>query len=390
MAEQRVVIVGAGVLGLFTALELVRTGGAKVHVLDAGHPGSGSSGRSVGMIETQYMTDADVAVRAFGRRVYAEFERVHELPFVHGGYLRLGHTVEDLAGFEESLRLQSLHGVDDALILTAAEISVRWPHLITDDVSAGLFGSWDGYVDGYEVSQMLSRLVQDAGGTVSTNTRLIGARRANSWMLETTNGTFEADTVVNAAGPWGGGVATLLDAPVNLVPQLHGAVAIELSTEKPFTPFVMDYVPGSRTEGVYFRSERNDQLIAGLHTEEVTQAAVSPDIPLGVMSLETIETVATLLTERLRDVDDMRVGRSWTGIYPMSSDHKPIVGRHPDNPSIISALGGGGNGIQLSPAIGRMAADAILDRPQAFSSAVDWSHDRFLPKTSHTRDRRQQ
>jgi len=33
----------------------------------------------------------------------------------------------------------------------------------------------------------------------------------------------------------------------------------------------MDYVPGSRSEGVYFRSERKDQLIAGLHTEEVTQ-----------------------------------------------------------------------------------------------------------------------
>jgi sarcosine oxidase subunit beta len=375
--KDRVVIVGAGVLGLFTALELVQDGRVEVHVLEAAHAGAGSSGRSVGMIETQYLTQADVEVRAFGRIAYSWLEREHELSFVHGGYLRLGHTDTDVTGFEHSLRLQAAHGVDDAAILSAADISDRWPHLITDDVSAALFGSWDGYVDGYEVSQLLSRLVRAAGGHVHTDTRLIGATQPATWRLETTNGMYEADIVVNAAGGWGGVVAEVLGAPVALVPQLHGAVMVELPAEQAFTPFVMDYVPGSHAEGVYFRSERKDQLIAGLHTEEVTRNAVSPSIPLGAMDFETMARIASLLAERLHGVEDIRLGRSWTGIYPMSSDHKPIVGRHAENPSVVCALGGGGNGIQLSPAIGRMAADAILGRPATFSGAVDWSHGRF-------------
>ena len=364
-------------LGLFTAMELVQDGRFEVHVLEADHPGVGSSGRSVGMIETQYLTNADVEVRAFGRSAYTRLERDHELPFVHGGYLRLGHTSSDVNKFEDSLRIQAAHGVDGAVIMSVAEISVRWPHLITADVSAGLFGSWDGYVDGYEVSQLLSRLVRAAGGHIHTNTRLVGATQRAAWRLETTNGMFEAGVVVNAAGAWGGVVAEILGAPVALVPQLHGAVTVELAAEKPFTPFVMDYVPGSHSEGVYFRSERKDQLIAGLHTEELTQNSVSPNMQLGAMDLDTIERIAILLMERLHGIDDMRLGRSWTGFYPMSSDHKPIVGSHSENPSVVCALAAGGNGIQLSPAIGRMVADTILGRSATFSPAVDWSHSRF-------------
>jgi sarcosine oxidase subunit beta len=380
--KDRVVIVGAGVLGLFTALELVQDGRVEVHVLEMEHAGAGSSGRSVGMIETQYLTQADVEVRAFGRIAYSRLEREHELSFVHGGYLRLGHTETDVTGFEKSLGLQMALGIDDAAILSAPDISDRWPHLITDDVSAALFGSWDGYVDGYEVSQLLSRLVRTAGGEVHTDTRLIGATQPATWRLETTKGVYEADIVVNAAGGWGGVVSEMLGAPVALVPQLHGAVMVELPAEQAFTPFVMDYVPGSHSEGVYFRSERNDQLIAGLHTEEVTRNVVSPSIPLGAMDFETMARIAGLLAERLHGVEDIRLGRSWTGIYPMCSDHKPIVGRHSENPSVVCALGGGGNGIQLSPAIGRMAADSILGRPATFSPAVDWSHDRFSSGSS--------
>lgn len=383
MKQQRVIIVGAGVLGLFTAAELVTDPHVSVEVIESGHPGVGSSGRSVGMIETQYVELPDVEVRAFGREAYTRLINEHELQFVHGGYLRLGHSASDIGQFEKSVEAQAKLGIHDAEILTPAEISHRWPQLVTSDVSAGLFGSWDGYVDGYEVSQLLARMVRAGGGRIHTNTQLLAADQPAAWRLETTNGTFEADVVVNAAGPWAGHVADILGAPVSLIPQLHGAVTIELPEEKPFTPFVMDYVPGAASEGVYFRSERKDQLIAGLHTEEVLHAGVSPDVALGSMDFETIERIASGLTERLHGVDDMRIGRSWTGIYPMSLDHKPVVGRHPANPSVVCALGAGGNGIQLSPAIGRMAADTILGRDPRFSPGVTWDPERLagLPPT---------
>jgi sarcosine oxidase subunit beta len=381
MKQRRVIIVGAGVLGLFTAAELIRDPSVAVEIIDAGHPGAGSSGRSVGMIETQYVAPADVEVRAFGRRAYTQLVEEHNLPFVHGGYLRLGHSAQDITQFERSVKAQAEVGIEDSEILWPSEIAHRWPQLVTDDVSAGLFGSWDGYVDGYEVSQLLTRVVREGGGRVHTNTQLLDATQSGSWHLETTNGVFEADIVVNAAGPWAGEIGDLLGAPVTLIPQLHGALTIELSEEKPFTPFVMDYVPGAGADGVYFRSERKDQLIAGLHTEEVLHSGVSPHAALGSMDFDTTERIATALMKRLHGVDEMRIGRSWTGIYPMSSDHVPVVGRHIANSSVICALGAGGNGIQLSPAIGRMAADVILERERTFSNDVVWDPTRFAAKS---------
>lgn len=375
MAERRVVVVGAGVVGLFTAYELVRAGAVDVTVLEAAHPGDGSSGRAVGMVETQFLGAADVEVRAYGRQAYTALERDHGLRFVHGGYLRLGRAGADRSGFEASVALQRDFGVPDAEVLDAGEISRRWPPIVTDGSEVGLFGSWDGYVDGYETCGLLTALVRAAGGAVLTGTALRAAERVGAaWRLDTGRGAVEADVVVNAAGPWAAQVGELLGAPVDLLPELHGAVAIELAREWPFLPMLMDYVPGSGVDGVYFRSDSPTRLIAGLHSEDAIGEVVPPDRELGALAGDVVERVIERLADRLRDLDDLAVGRSWTGIYPMTPTHRPVAGRHATAEGVVCALGAGGNGIQLSPAIGRAAADAVLDRPSPFRTDPGWQH----------------
>ena len=127
MRELRVAVIGAGVCGLATATELLDQGVENVVVLDARHPGDGSSGLSVGMVETQYLTEADIAVRAYGRRYYDSWERDHGLGFVRGGYLRTARTDEALASYHRSVDLQRDAGVLDADVLDPAQIAARWP-----------------------------------------------------------------------------------------------------------------------------------------------------------------------------------------------------------------------------------------------------------------------
>ena len=374
MGDVRVAVVGAGVCGVTTALELQALGVEDVVVLDARHPGDGSSGLSVGMVETQYVGVADIAVRAHGRRYYDAAERDHGLTFVHGGYLRTAHDAAGLADYERSVERQRAAGVPDAEVLDAAEIGRRWPQLVVDDLTGGLFGPSDGHIDGYEYCALAARLVRERGGRVLPGTALVGAESlpGGGWRLVTGREPVEADAVVNAAGPWAGVVGDLLGAPVPLVPQLHGAVTIELSAPLlPLLPFVMDYVPGSGQAGVYFRSERPDQLVAGLHVEEAVAESVSPDVPLGRVDDAFVEELVERLSERLADTDGAAIGRSWTGIYPMTPDHRPIVGRHPARADVVCALGGGGNGIQLAPAIGRVAAEALVGVPEPTFAATD-------------------
>ncbi len=382
-----VIVIGGGVLGLSTALELLNLGVGRVAVIERNHPGDGSSGRSVGMVESQYFTPADIEARVYGRRFYDLMAAEHGLRFVACGYLRLGSSEADIRAFEQSVAIQGELGVTDPEVLTAADIADRWPQIVTSDRIGGLFGPSDGHIDGYEYCTIAARLIAQRGGTVISNCELLGGDldAGGGWRLDTSKGAMRADTVVNAAGPWAGRVGDLLGAPVPLHPQLHGAVTVDLSTPMdPLLPFVMDYVPDSGTDGVYFRSERPDQLIAGLHTDEGVHEPVSPDQPLRRVGQDDIERLSALMAERLHIVDDLSVSGSWQGIYPMSPDHRPIVGRHPDQPSVVCALGAGGSGIQLAPAIGRVSAEAAVDAEPTFSWSHSWGPGRVVPGSAVT------
>lgn len=374
-----VVVIGAGVLGLSTALELVQRGVTDVHVIDRSHPGEGSSGRSVGMVETQYFRADDIEARVYGRRFYDRLAADRGLNFVACGYLRLGSTPADVESFEGSVATQRQFGVEDAKVLTAEEISSRWPQLVTSDRIGGLYGESDGYIDGYEYCTLAARMLRAAGVKISTTTELLGASIGadGRWRLVTADQTFEADVVVNAAGAWASTVGERLWAPVSLHPQLHGAITLEVRNPmEPVLPFVMDYVPESGTDGVYFRADQSNQLIAGLHTDEGVHEPVSPNVVLKRVGDADVERVLTLMADRLHDVDDLSVSGSWQGIYPMSPDHRPIVGRHPRQPTVICAIGAGGSGIQLAPAIGLVAAEAVLDAKPTFEWSQAWSPDR--------------
>jgi sarcosine oxidase subunit beta len=380
-----VIVVGGGVLGLSTALALLDRGVGDIRVIERNHPGEGSSGRSVGMVETQYLTSADIEARVYGRRYYEDLAAQHGLHFSACGYLRLGSSAADIDTFEASRATQAQFGVVDAEVLTADEIARRWPQIVTSDRLGGLFGPSDGHIDGYEYCTLAARLIRERGGSVTSKTELLTADRTGrgQWRLGTTQGAIEADVVVNAGGPWAAQVGEILGAPVALHPQLHGAVTIDLlEPMNPLLPFVMDYVPDSGTDGVYFRSERSLQLIAGLHTDEGVHEPVSPDLPLRRVDDDEVERVSILMAQRLHNVDDLAVSGSWQGIYPMSPDHRPVVGCHPDVPTVVCALGAGGSGIQLAPAVGLLAAEAVVGADPTFPWSSSWAPNRFASEST--------
>jgi D-arginine dehydrogenase len=57
-----------------------------------------------------------------------------------------------------------------------------------------------------------------------------------------------------------------------------------------------------------------------------------------------------------------RVAHSWAGLRTSAPDDLPVVGRDPVVPGFCWLAGLGGYGVQLSPAVGRMLASAVLDR----------------------------
>jgi sarcosine oxidase subunit beta len=361
VSTYRAVVIGAGALGLSSALHLAERG-VFVTVIEADRIAGGSTGRSIGVVGTQHVTALDVDLRAYGARRIQEWTK-RGLDFHAIGYLRLGRSASDLALFQRSLGFQREAGIASARILEPAEIRRFVPDISTDGLEGGLFGPDDGFLDPHSFSTLLADMLRELGGSVRQGCRLLGAeRRGSGYRLRTSAGAMECDGVVIAAGPWAGRVARLFGHGLPIRPERHEAVVIRLPAPLLYVmPMVMDLVHGGGGTGLNFRHDRPGEMIAEIHKAPETAAPADPDDYDGQIADASKEHLAGLLLERLPGLDRAGFGHGWAGLYPESVDGRPFVGPFDGEPQLVAAAGAGGYGIQLAPAIGALVADWLIE-----------------------------
>jgi len=133
-ASPHVVVIGAGALGMCTAINLVEQG-ARVTVLEARSIASGSSGRSVGVVGTQFTDPFDILLRVHSLRQLRLWENLG-LGFRHIGYLRLARTPEQMRLFAKSVKLQEEAGFESR-VYQASELKKLVPPINAGASKAG-------------------------------------------------------------------------------------------------------------------------------------------------------------------------------------------------------------------------------------------------------------
>lgn len=352
-------VIGGGVIGLSCAVHLAQRDW-DVTLVEQDQLTSGSSSLSVGVYTRQYTDEFDIAMRMYCVEELEQLERDHGLHMRRIGYLRLAHDRPTLTQLANGLEVQRALGLDDGALLDRDDLRRCLPAMRVDDLAGGLLGQTDGYLDGHELCMTYADIATRLGAEICTKTKLVGATRtaAGSHRLETTRGEIDCDVVVNAAGPWAERVGLVIGAPLEIIPQRHEASVIALDKPLDYTvPETMDYIQGSGIEGLYFRQERADALIAGLHTNDLLVGQrEDPDDYFRGVDARFEELLAQKLLDRLPGLQ-MSIQSGWAGLYPMSRDAQPVVGPHWNDHSVICACGLGGLGIHLSPAVGRMVSE---------------------------------
>jgi len=197
------VIIGAGIVGLATALEFTRRfAGRRVIVLEKeDHIAAHQSGHNSGVIHSglYYRTGSlkarnCVAGCASMKRFCAE----HGVPYEECGKLVVATAADEVP------RLQALHergianGLEGLRMLDRVEFRELEPHC---DGICALHVPSTGIVDYKLVAAKYAELIERAGGEIVCSAEVVGLRDdGDTNLLETTAGAFHATYAINCAG----------------------------------------------------------------------------------------------------------------------------------------------------------------------------------------------
>ncbi len=368
--DYRTVVVGGGVVGLYTAHHLVRAGAGPVLVVDRGRLSAGGSGRNGGGIRQQWETRATIRLAREAVAAYRGFasEFGHNVWFRQGGYLFLADGAAEMARLERVRNVARAEGLDVRLL------GVPEVERLVDGIAPGacLGGSYlatDGTLYPYPVLWGLLEALRRAGTEVAYGVEVTGVARDDRGRLAgvlTSEGRVATGALVNAAGGWSGELSRRCGLDVPNVATRHEILATE-----PMKPFV-DPMVVRASDGLYFSQSMRGELVGGLTVPH------PPGVDGGVpSSARFLTSMARALLTLLPRLAGLRVLRAWAGFYDDTPDGLPLLGEDPRLAGFVHANGLGGHGFMLAPSASRRAAQAVLGEP-VDPEAREFSPGRFL------------
>jgi len=270
------VVVGAGVVGLAVARALALAG-REVMVLEAESTiGSGTSSRNSEVIHAGiYYPQGSLKARLCveGKHALYRYAEARQLPHRRCGKLIVA-TVPAQVGQLESIAAKArANGVDDLVLLTAAQARAMEPEL---HCLAALHSPSTGIIDSHALMLSLQGELEAAGGMVALHSPIDGARcNAQGIELKAADGTLlRCDGVVNAAGLSAPRLASRFEglSPAH-VPQAHFAKGnyFTLAGRAPFSRLVYP-VPEPGGLGVHLTLDLGGQAKFGPDVQWVDRA----------------------------------------------------------------------------------------------------------------------
>jgi sarcosine oxidase, subunit beta len=359
----RAIVVGGGVAGAGCMYHLAQLGLTDGLLVDQGGLANGSSGRSAAFIETQYLEDDRMRMCAFSLQVYEQLARESGLRFAQIGKLLLGFTSEDLDAFERSVSFQQSIGLDGAAVLGPEAVGKISPPLRTDDITCALWGWFDGYIDAAQLCRIYVADAEARGWTVgvSTQVRAIEVGSDPRFTLATDRGSYSCDILINASGAWAARVGALAGLEIPTAGYRRHVAVYEIAPglDRPL-PIVVVPPGNASATTLYFRHDGPDRILAGIHFEDPNGGLVDePDVYDRSVDQAFTDELAAKVTARLKTPYELAAEGGWSGLYPLSADGDPILGEATELEGFFNVAALGGNGIQLSAAVGRITADLI-------------------------------
>jgi sarcosine oxidase subunit beta len=314
--------------------------------------GTGSTGRCAGGFRYQFSTEINIRLSLVSIPMILAFPEELDWPVdLHqNGYLFLLSKPEEVAVFRENVTLQNRLGVPSEF-LAPSQIAKLAPHVCLDGVLGGTYCARDGIGDPSGMTQGYASAARRLGVDIRTGVAVTGIRsiRGKIEGVQTDHGFIPCGHIVNAAGPHAREVASWAGVDLPVYPERR-----HVYTTFPFDQAPQDHLMvNDFTTTFYFHRESGGVLMGMRNPEEHSSfnLAVDPDF---------LEDVLPIGLKRFPDLAAAGINRSWAGLYEMSPDAHPILGRVEEVEGFHLANGFSGHGFQHAPAVGKVIAEEVV------------------------------
>jgi glycine oxidase len=346
------IVVGGGVIGCASAHALARAG-ARVLLLERDRVAGGASGAAAGMLapgSESESADAWFALLLHARNGYAELgahlreETGLDVEYQPSGLLRVA-----LDEVERDLLRRRAMWMSEAGVRAEwlePEDALRLEPALAPGIAGALWLPDEAHVRSPRVARALARAAAQCGTVVRESVSVLGFQGEGTRILgvRTTEGVFEARSVVLAAGAWCGPLTAELPQPLPVAPVKGQIVAAAALGHGP-----RHIVWGL---GAYLVPKVDGQLVVGATEEDA-----------GFDTRPTLGGVAGLIKEAARlvpAVTDLPFDAAWAGLRPATPNRKPLICPVAGAEGLIAATGHFRNGVLLGPITGRVVADLVL------------------------------
>src|SRR5580698_2084473 len=209
-----VVIIGAGIVGSSIAFHLTEAGCKNVLIVEREtRQGLGSTGKSMGGVRAQFATDVNIRMSIYSIPFFARFEEAtgHPSGYKPHGYLFMATNERHMNYLRKNGVRQKALGLENIELLSPDAIRKVLPQLRSDDIIGGSFCPTDGFVDPESVMTGFMARAIERGAELWRGTQVTGISTGHGAVsgVLTSQGEVSAPVVVNAAGPWAAGVASM-------------------------------------------------------------------------------------------------------------------------------------------------------------------------------------
>ena len=356
-----VIIVGAGSVGVPTAMALGELG-IKAWVIDRHpSPGQGENKHAIGGIRATHSTAGKILTCRRSIELFSTWQQLNgdNIEWLKGGYVYPVYRSQDEKLLQDLLPDQKQHGLNIDWV-GQQEIKELIPGINAGGLRGGTVSPDDGSISPLLSINAFYRRAKELGAEFhfKENITKITRQKGRVIGIVTDKNRYSTKVVIDAAGPFSPELCKTVGVDLPIAPDSHEGAITE-----PVQPFfhcmVVDIRPAPGSKSYYFYQNQQGQVIF----------CITPDPPIiGQDKRETsvfLPQVCARMVRLLPRLKNLRVRRTWRGLYPMTPDGAPLVGWNRKVKGLLHATGMCGQGLMLAPGVAELAARMVAGQTTA-------------------------